>query len=1034
MKYVVQEDAYVYASTKPSLVPLLAVETPAWYAWVEEVAQFTFHSQYGAFSARKERVSNGRGGSYWRAYRKKQGKLYRVYLGKSNQLTMARLKSVAQELAQRLEQGDDKCNSWVTEKNEKSAVPAALNVNKSHKIVHDRTTYHLLHTKLHIPVFQAHLVARARLVQRLNVGLRRRLILLSAAAGSGKTTSLSEWACQSSALIAWVALDKEDNDPARFWSYILAALQRASLEKITPLLEMVRSQPPVSLIPTVRELLNILGEEGNETVIILDDYHLIEAQVIHDSLVFFLDHLPKHVHLVLASRHELPFSIASLRAKRHLVELHSADLSFTSAEAEVFFAQTEHLALAKADIEMLMERTEGWITGLQLAALSLYSLQDTAQFISSFKGSHRFILSYLVDEVLERQPEHVQRFLLATSVLERFTASLCDTLTGEKNGTTMLAYLEQKNLFLFPLDNEGRWYRYHHLLTEALSTRVRQEQPEYFGTLHRLASAWYEQHNLLEDAIRHALAATDFVRAADLLERLVDTMLKQNEFASVTLWKELLPTDLLTERPWLCQALVRLYIASGRLDQAEEILRDLEHVGIEKIASNTVDAFRGRIAALYAHLYSSRGEAQKSLAYVFEALALLPEDDLEWRTSVRAAMGGAYLHAGNLVEAEQVLREVVHPDLQRYDPYRALTALHLLGQTQVLLGRPGLANATYRQGIQLATHHGLMHSAVMGHIHAGCGNLLYEWNDLEGAQNHLVAGLELARRGGNSIQALDCTLTLADVRLAQGRMQDSHMLLQQAQELAHQTNDPFFLDFVTRRPVVLWLAAHDIDAAVRCAHATGLYFYGEVDTIASLPSTYFLLIELLVLIRLYLAQGNLPGAKRLLAQLQSPLMNGPNKRRCIQWLILHALALYAEEHVPEATGELALALELAEPLGYNRTFIDMGEALLPLLKILRNLKPLANYSPNYIRQLLAMLDKQDMAEKPAENSASTELLSEHEFVILRCLAEGYTDREIARHLVRAENTVKTHTKHIYDKLNVHSRTQAIARARELGLL
>jgi len=1029
MKYVVREDAHVY--TELSLVPLLAVETPAWYVWVEEVTQFTFQSQYGAFSARKERVANGRGGSYWRAYRRKQGKLYRIYLGKNDQLTLARLNAVAQELAGRLDLGEVGHALRVPEKTVRTAKPELAAVNKSRRIVSNRTAQHLLRTKLHIPVFQVHLVRRAHLVRRLNEGMKRRLILLSAAAGSGKTTLLSEWVCQASALVAWLALDKEDNDPVRFWSYITAALQQAPLQAVTSILEMLRSLPPSSLQPVLSELLNILDEEAQEVVIILDDYHVIEAQAIHDSLAFFLDHLPRHIHLVLASRYEPAFSVAQLRAKRQLFELHSADLSFTSAEAEIFFTQAEHLSLATADLETLVERTEGWIAGLQLAALSLHAQQDTTQFISTFKGSHRFILNYLVDDVLEHQPEYVRRFLFATSVLERFTASLCDALTGEQNGETLLTLLVQKNLFLAALDDEGHWYRYHHLLAEALSSRVRQMQPERFRTLHRLASVWYEQQDLLEEAVRHALAATDFTRAADLLERLVDTMLKQNEFASITRWQERLPADLLAERPWLRLAWVRVYISSGRLGQAEEALRGLERSGIEHTLA---DAFRGKVAALNAHLSGTRGEAREALARASQALELLPEDDLEWRISVRSAMGGAYLHAGNLVEAEQALREVVTYHLQSHDPYRVLTTLHPLGQTQILLGRPDLANATYLQGIQIAAHYCLTRAAVMGHIHAGRGDLLYEWNDLEGAQEHLVTGIELARRGENSIQALDCTLTLADVRLAQGRTQDALALMQQAQELAHQTNDPFFLDFVMRRPVFLWLAAHDVEAAARCARATGLYSYGEVDDIASLPSTFFLLIELLILVRLYLAQDDLPRANRLLVQLRGPLMSGPNKRKRIQWFILHALALHAEQCVADATAELAQALELAEPPGYIRTFVDMGEAIYPLLKMLRSLKPLANYSQHYLQQLLTALGEQELEGTQVASRASDELLGERELAVLRCLAEGYSDKEIARRLVLAENTVKTHTKHIYSKLHVHSRTQALARARELGLL
>lgn len=1032
MKYLVKEDAQLYV--EHSITSLLVVESPAWFAWLEGVAHFTFQCQYGAFSARKERIANGRGGSYWRAYRKKQGKLCRVYLGKNEQVTMARLNAVALELARRLEAGESGHAERAMPLSSQPVSAASQTSGEKRQIARTGAAHYLLRTKFHIPVFQARLVERDRLIQHLNRGVRQRLVLLSAAAGSGKTTLLGAWARQSAARIAWVALDAEENDPVRFWSYILAALQDASFEGVAYLLETLRALPLTSFQPMLNELLKVLDENEREVVIILDDYHLIEMQTIHESLAYFLAHLPAHVHLVLSSRYELPFSVAQLRVRNQLVELHSADLSFTPAEAEIFFVQAEHFALTRDDLKILVERTEGWIAGLQLAALAMRTQQDTTQFISGLNGSQRFLMSYLVDEVLERQPEDVKHFLLATSVLDRFTAGLCDALTGEENGVRMLAYLEHRNLFLFSLDSESYWYRYHHLLAEAMRSRVLQIHPARFRELHRLASVWFEQHALLEEAVHHALAATDVERSADLLERLVDTMLQQNEFASVARWQELLPPEVLDERPWLRLAWARIYLASGHLDWAEETLRDLESSGIEKISANAVNMFRGRVAALYAHLYGTRGEAQESLTCASQALALLPEDDLEWQISVRTAMGGAYLHAGNLVEADLALSEVVSQSLQKQDPYHALTTLHPLGQTQVLLGRPGMANETYLRGIQIASRYGLTRSAVMGHIHAGRGYLLYEWNDLEGAQDHLVTGLELARRGENTIQALDCTLTLSDVRQAQGRMQDAFTLLQQAQELARQTNDPFFLDFVTRRPVFLLLAANDVGSAASCARATGLCHYGEVDDITSLPSTFFLLIELLILVRLYLAQDDLSSANRLLTQLQAPLANGPNKRRRIQWLILHALALHAEQHISEATGELAQALELAEPLGYIRTFIDTGKAMLPLLRTLHKLKPLANYSQNYIRRLLSALGAQEPEGTFAEGGAGAELLSEREFMVLRCLAEGRTNREIAQRLVLTENTIKTHTKHLYSKLNVHSRTRAIARARELGLL
>lgn len=1018
MEYIVQDDATVYQARTSA--PILVVETRAWYAWLGETTAFTYKSQYGTFSARREPASNGRGGDYWRAYRKYRGKLYRVYLGKNEQLTIALLNAAAKELARRIEPGAEPC--------EQSPSKGASEQHGNGDIGPGREVDGLLHTKCSIPTFHRSLIARPQLVQRLNQGMKHRLILLSALAGAGKTTLLSEWAHQSSALIAWIALDKEDNDSTRFWSYLIAALQRASLSSVGYLLETLRVLPLPPLQSVLSELLNILATRTEEIVIVLDDYHLIETRALHDSLVFFLEHLPPHIHLVIASRHEPPFSLARLRASRQLFELQSTDLSFSRAEAALFFAQAEQLSMTANDLARLVEQTEGWVAGLQLVALSLHEQQDMQRFLASFTGNQRFILNYLLDEVFNQQPPQVQRFLLDTSILERFTVSLCNVLTGENDGQAMLEYLAHKNLFLFPLGDEGRWYRYHHLLTEALSSRLQQTQPERFLALQRLAAGWYEQQDMLEEAVKHALAATDFGYAANLLERLATLSIKQHEFVHMARWWELLPTDLLAKRPRLLLAFARIFIASGQMALAEECLQNLAESVDAQTEIHADETFRGRIAALYAHFHTVRGETQAALEYANRALDLLPGDDLEWRMDVRAGMGGAYLHSGNLVEAEQALNEVVTYNLQQKHIYSALRILHTLGQTQTLLGRLDLVNETYVRGAQIASQYGLTCSAVMGHIHAGHGALLHEWNDLEAALGHLMTGIELARRGRNSIQMLDCMLSLADVKVAQGQTQEALATLQQAERLAHEINDPFFIHFVTRRPTLLWLVAGDVETASRCARATGLYRYSEVEDITTLPATFFLLIELFMLAHLYVAQGDLVHANKLLMQLQQLLSSGPNKRRRIQWLILQALALHREGRIDEAIAALAQALELAEPAGYIRTFIDIGSALLPLLKILSNLTPLAIYSLQYVRQLLTALGE------PVRLEMRVEAFGKREFMVLRLLAEGYSDQQIAQHLVLSENTVKTHTKHIYSKLHVHSRTQAVARAREQGLL
>lgn len=1020
MGYLVREDASVYQT--PTSPPLLAVETPAWYAWLKEVAVFTYTSRYGTFSARKERIAHGRGSTYWRAYRKSKGTLYRVYLGKSEHLTMARLNATARELVWRIE--------LATRKREQPASEICSHSDEGQGPPPSHVSPHLVRTKWSLPVPQPHLVARSRLMRRLDQGVKNsKLTLLSVVAGAGKTTLLSQWAGQSSMLVAWVALDREDNDPIRFWSYVIAALQQASLDVGAQMGNMLRTLPVAALQDALVELLNVLTTETHEVALILDDYHLIEAQAIHETLLFFVEHLPAHVHLILASRHDPPFALARLRVSRRLYELHFSDLRFTLTETRTFLAQTEQVPLEDDDLAQLWEQTEGWIAGLQVAALSLREQPNISRLFS--RPGH-VMQHYIFEEVLKHQPPHVQRFLSATSVLDRLTADLCDALTGEKNGHEMLEYLLQKNLFLIPLSNEGEWYRYHHLLTEALSSRLCRAEPERFLAFHHLASVWYERQEMIEEALHHALGACEFERAADLLERLVETLLHRNEFTNLTRWHALLPPELLARRPWLLLAWTRVCITSGQLEQATSCLRRLEEIDHTQIKGPALRMFQGRRAALVAHFAASRGEVREALHGAHRALALLPENDQEWRVGVQAAMGGAYLHDGQFAEAEQVLSKVIASHLQHKNIYLALTTSHTFGQAQILLGRLDLAHQTYRRGIQIAIQHGLTRSAVMGHLYAGYGTVLYEWNELDQAQHHLETGRELAQRGANSIQELDCTLTLADVKQARNETQEALVLLRRAETLALQIGDPFFIDFVVRRPVFVWLGANDIEAASRCARAAGLYRYGKVEDISSLPTTFFLFIELIMLIRLYLAQNDLPRAQRLLQQLQPLLTTSQQYRRRVQWSILHALTLSAQQQTEEAMKALAHALELAEPSSYLRTFLDSGPAIRPLLKLLSNLKPLAHYSLPYVHQLLVAL-----GERPAESvqdETGDRLLGEREFLVLRYLAQGYSNQEIARSLILSENTIKTYIKRIYSKLQVHSRTQAIACAREQGLL
>ncbi len=568
MTPIVQGDTLAYQQQGHDQV--LVVDTPDWYAWLATASTFAFTSDISSFTVRKERAGNKRGGWYWKAYRTQHGKLSSIYLGKSEALTLERLNEAARTLAH------------------VSGIAAASGTARADMASPARSSVlndPLLATKLHIPRPPSQLVRRSHLIERLQQTVERQLTLVAAPAGFGKTTLLSTWLQEAPVSTAWVSLDSEDDDPTRFWSYTLTALDAVHLGLGAIGLPLLQSSQPPPLEIILTAIINSLATLSGDVVLVFDDYHVINAQSIHASVTFLLDHLPARLHLVIATRADPPLPLARLRTRGQLVEIRSTDLRFTREEATSFLNQTSGMEFSTEDITALETRTEGWIAGLQLAALSLQGRKDIANFMQAFTGSHRFVVDYLTQEVLTRQPAEVQSFLLQTAILERLCGSLCEAVTGEPAGQAMLERLEEANLFLLPLDDERQWYRYHQLFAEMLRQRLQRMHPDRVAQLHQRASAWYAQHELIGEAIHHALAAADFAQAARLVEQAFNSLVRRGEIATLQRWVAALPDELVRSRVEVAVLQGWLLFVSGKHEAAEQHLQDIERrFGINDVA------------------------------------------------------------------------------------------------------------------------------------------------------------------------------------------------------------------------------------------------------------------------------------------------------------------------------------------------------------------------------------------------------------------------------------------------------------------
>ena len=905
-----------------------------------------------------------------------------------------------------------------------------------------------------------HLVARQRLLERLRQGLEGKLTLICAPAGAGKTTLFFAW-LQSSygddLPVAWVSLDEGDNDPTRFWRYACTALERIHLSVGEQILPLLQGPYPPSIESTLTRLINLLTESAAPFALVLDDYHLITTQQIHQTLSFLLEHMPPTMHLVIITRYEPPLPLARLRVRGQIVEIRDADLRFTPEEADKFFTEAMELPLAPAQINALAMRTEGWVVGLHLAALALRDRAGIDQFISSFTGSNRYIVDYLLEEVISRQPADTQTFLLSTAILSRMCASLCASILSDgqqqqegephqeseaeapdaiRQCQQMLEYLERANLFVIPLDRERRWYRYHHLFAEALLGRLYHMHALRVPELQRRASAWYERHGFLREAIEHALAAEDFPHAARLIEQ-AEYYAMASGHSTLIRWVEGLPEEQIRTRPLLCFVYAWALILSGS-SRWEAIEAWIEE-GMRRLPQDRPipDELTGEVLAIRATAAGYRGETASTITLAEQAFQRLPAD--HWLQGVLSvAQGSGFMLAGNIAEASRVLtRAIAIFQAESLPSTFFRIAKAYLGFVLVQQGRLSEAARLFQEVIEEA---GSLPDRGAAFACGGLGNILRERNELDAARSLLQKGIELHEKAEGVVRtAAAVYIPLARLQWVQHDVEGAFDSLTLVERLARAASAQRPLAMIAALRTQLLLRQGDIASAARWAKTRGLSA-NDVSSLLCQPDPRE--FEYTTLARLFIAQGQYDEAKKLLEGLLRAAQAAGRGGSVIEILILQALAEEARGASRHALAILEQALTLAQPEGYIRLFADEGEPVVPLLAHMQSTN---QHLHLYAQTVLAACRLPTSEQRPKVRVPPTtevaesqqpllDPLSDRELEVLHRLSAGATNAEIAEQLVITSSTVKRHLSNIYSKLAVANRTHAVARARALGIL
>ena len=915
----------------------------------------------------------------------------------------------------------------------------------------------VLATKLYAPTRRPQLVARPRLLEQLDTTLdaNNRLALVSAPAGFGKTTLLSDWLAHlesgsTQARIGWLSLDEDDNDLSRLLNHVTTALQGAGLDVDPALLEAHQGNSPSTALTAIVNDVSRAVEDAPAThwVLVLDDVHVLSASDVHEALSFLLDHLPRRLHLLMATRSDPPLPLPRLRSRGELTEVRAADLRFTSTEAVEFLNRVMGLELSTEDVATLDGRTEGWIAGLQLAALSLRGMRESAEvaeFIEAFKGSNRFVIDYLADEVLARQSDEVREFLLRTSILDHLTGGLCDAVTASVNSAGVLEQLERDNLFLVALDDQRSWYRYHHLFADVLSARLLAEHPGEVANLHRRASAWYAAHDLPIQAVRHALAAKDFSRAAHLMEQALPDLRRARQDGLLLTWMQSLPKPVMRRSPVLSIWSAWSKLMSGDLETMEQWLlaaEDALATGAQDpdLAREWADTEDLRMApatiAIYrASLAQARGDVAGTVGHARQALDLANAEDHLIRGQGDAFLGLAAWADGNIAHALENFDAAVRSLHTAGNLVDELDATIVLADMWVALGRPSRARALYEQSLQRATADGEPYPRATADLHVGLAELDHELDDLTSARHHLETAHVLAQRASITENRHRWYVAMAQVHAAAGDHDEARGLLDLAETLYRRGFYPEIRPIPATR-ARLAIAAGDVASATEWSQSRGLKAGANPD--------YLHEYEHLTLVRLLLAEdraeprgdpsgGDAPpavAALGLLDRLHAAAAKAGREGSLVEIRALQALAHSAHGDEPQAMAALEQAVGTLEPHSYVRLYLNEGRPMLDLLRRAANEQGIS--LPQRLARHLERAAAPEEGALPQQSLINP--LSHRELDVLRLLDSDLTGPDIARQLYVSLNTLRTHTKSIFTKLDANNRATAVRRARHLGLL
>ena len=915
----------------------------------------------------------------------------------------------------------------------------------------------LIRTKLRMPYKRSELVARPRLQEKVAQGLRGPLTLIAAPAGFGKTTLVASCIADCEMPVAWLSLDKNDNQENRLLNYLVAAIQTVEPAIGSEAAQMLAAsqQAPSNVILT--SLINDMDSLEREMVLVLDDYQFIKSQAVHEQVTFLLEYCPGCTHLVIASRSDPPLPITRLRARGQVLELRTADLRFSQPEAAQFLNEVMGLQLEAEAVTALEERTEGWIAGLQMAALSMRDRKDIHGFIESFSGTHRFILDYLLEEVLASQPPEIQHFLLQTSILERLTAPLCEAVLGEKGFgtrgekqdrssplspiplsyiTQVLEYLEQSNLFLVPLDDERRWFRYHHLFADLLRARLQQTQPELIPGLHLSASVWYEQNGWPDQAVEHAFSIGDLDRVGWLVESQAQKLIYQIPFETMQDWIDRLPEEIVLQRTWLGITQGWLWVAKMQTSRLESLLDKVEEYFLarerDRYSESDQQDILANIASLRAYDAFFKGDLQRCTDLSQQALKLLNPANLDLRVRILVQLGEAYLAMMELEQASTYLHQAVEVGISVLDFQSVTTASMRLYKTLRILGRLNEAEGLLLKVFQVLSHSGRANSPITTKLEQCWGDLLREHGQMADAGAQLAQALEHARRYHSALDMVTSQIYQSTWMTSQAELDTAQKALDEAESLIRSFTIP---------PVVI---------AMWSLQQARLYIEkGELERAEKYICDPVREESRIVQARLLLKKGELDKANRLLLQLEQDASAGQRYGNLVQILLLKTMVLHALSNQPMALETLVRCLTLAHPEAYLMTFLDEGESIHELLQLL-HIRPLPQPLALYVLRLLQAFEQRkeqilpptDVVQRQvttaqeiaAQTCELVEPLSSRELEVLHLLAQGRTNQEIARQLIVAPGTVKAHASNIYRKLDVTNRTEAVARARQLAIL